>query len=943
VTGENVVCGSCRAESPTGSRFCGSCGEPLATLGGSVPTSSRWSGWLKGLAIVAVVAVIAAVVAVVRGDGDSSAEVVFTGGDGVVVAAAGVRVEIPPGTVTGDGTVRVAPQSDSEMPPGAARQGPFDELTEPLGIPYQIEIEDASLPGKIQIEFDYNVADLPDGAAPDGVFAAYFDNANGMWVPVAGSVDAARHVVVVEADHLSWWQVWAWDLDKLGDWLSGLGDWLGQVGGAHEVSCEPESGSVTVSVESYGYGESVLACPEAVGNATLVRLANNRALGLLVEYPTGIEPQLAQGERLMDAMWVLIGDEYPGFFGTNTVYLPPGAEAEFLIPAETDATDMYFDYRISRVTLAIDVFVTALLRIAGTSEIAQMLPDVVQTMDCALKVITDGGVDASFSDLTASVLNCTRPTLTFLGSPFGAWVGAFNDAVRLLPMTVQLVAESAASKASTNLGRVTIIPTSTGPSIVAPANAGFNTGSIRGSPARTGEYLESGLAGVPILIWKRDVLDTSQATEFSHVFAPFVAQENLIFVAGASGPFDAATGQRQPNEFDKLGPGLLEIEVRGSVGYATTVNGSLLRFNTVNNVIDWAQDGDFSTFVATNDMVYAGGETSIAAFDADNPAGAAAWSVPVSGVDALAANGASIYAVADEGIFAFDAADGHLMWRNGSTGPDYNDTSLAVYGEVVVVALPQGVYALATNDGTERWFQDETTASYPYLSPAIANGIVVAQSDRGLFGLDAATGRILWLNEDIAASAEPSIADGVVYTGDQDGLVAVDLATGEDLWRVPAPYYIERTAVAYGKLYATSYDGELLAYGPASEVTDSVAPATTGLLCRDLDARGYSYLRAVAYWVSEGMPDRMDADRNGRPCETVYPVSEVDYFLDSSQWGSGLFCRDLYSQDAPFSWAVLYWIAEGRPDRMDADRNGIPCETVYPGPEIDSFIESAFS
>ena len=45
--------------------------------------------------------------------------------------------------------------------------------------------------------------------------------------------------------------------------------------------------------------------------------------------------------------------------------------------------------------------------------------------------------------------------------------------------------------------------------------------------------------------------------------------------------------------------------------------------------------------------------------------------------------------------------------------------------------------------------------------------------------------------------------------------------------------------------------------------------------------------------------------------------------------GSGLFCRDLKAQDAPYFDAVMYWFAEGKPDRMDADLNGIPCETVY--------------
>jgi hypothetical protein len=65
----------------------------------------------------------------------------------------------------------------------------------------------------------------------------------------------------------------------------------------------------------------------------------------------------------------------------------------------------------------------------------------------------------------------------------------------------------------------------------------------------------------------------------------------------------------------------------------------------------------------------------------------------------------------------------------------------------------------------------------------------------------------------------------------------------------------------------------------------------------------------------------------------------------------GLFCRDL--REPPPGWnglpdsdhltyglAVYYWLSEGRPDRMDADRDGTPCETVYPAQEVAAFWES---
>ncbi len=241
-----------------------------------------------------------------------------------------------------------------------------------------------------------------------------------------------------------------------------------------------------------------------------------------------------------------------------------------------------------------------------------------------------------------------------------------------------------------------------------------------------------------------------------------------------------------------------------------------------------------------------------------------------------------------------------------------------------------------------------------------------------------------------------------------------------------------------------------------TSVTTTTAPTTTtlapvgelaaGLFCRDLEPLGYSYADAIAYWTREGRPDRMDADRNGIPCETVYASAEVLGFwgdplptstvppltmagLESyvgEQWravggyaidrdcrimhggsltggavakcvpsvigvgeypvltalilddagsvavaeaglryselnadfiveamGPGKFCRDVLDLEVglPF-WiedpelryfgAVLYWFMEGRPDRMDADTNGIPCETLVPSNVVTEVWNSGY-
>ncbi len=72
----------------------------------------------------------------------------------------------------------------------------------------------------------------------------------------------------------------------------------------------------------------------------------------------------------------------------------------------------------------------------------------------------------------------------------------------------------------------------------------------------------------------------------------------------------------------------------------------------------------------------------------------------------------------------------------------------------------------------------------------------------------------------------------------------------------------------------------------------------SGLFCRDVVALGYGYADAVAYWTREGRPDRMDADRNGIPCETVYDRATVVAF-----WGEPLPTTTSTTTD------VWYWVA----------------------------------
>jgi len=83
---------------------------------------------------------------------------------------------------------------------------------------------------------------------------------------------------------------------------------------------------------------------------------------------------------------------------------------------------------------------------------------------------------------------------------------------------------------------------------------------------------------------------------------------------------------------------------------------------------------------------------------------------------------------------------------------------------------------------------------------------------------------------------------------------------------------------------------------------------------------------------------------------TSHPTSTVELRNEFSLIPSGLFCRELLSGDVPgpfggtatpadsFFWSVVYWNLEGQPARMDADGNGIPCESLYDAEAVSSVV-----
>ncbi|MGD2061161.1 MAG: DUF3160 domain-containing protein [Acidimicrobiia bacterium] len=112
-----------------------------------------------------------------------------------------------------------------------------------------------------------------------------------------------------------------------------------------------------------------------------------------------------------------------------------------------------------------------------------------------------------------------------------------------------------------------------------------------------------------------------------------------------------------------------------------------------------------------------------------------------------------------------------------------------------------------------------------------------------------------------------------------------------------------------------------------------------GLTCADLAGAVDGYEDVLAYWIASQQPGQLDSDGNGLPCDRT-PMYDADVFADLRE-ESDLFCRDLVADGFDFADAVAYWVREGTPSRMDADHNGIPCETVFSSEEVEAFFDLA--
>lgn len=160
------------------------------------------------------------------------------------------------------------------------------------------------------------------------------------------------------------------------------------------------------------------------------------------------------------------------------------------------------------------------------------------------------------------------------------------------------------------------------------------------------------------------------------------------------------------------------------------------------------------------------------------------------------------------------------------------------------------------------------------------------------------------LDEEFAANPDPppQLLGAIEISCDRSGAIAAgDLLACIGTPQTEPGFLLE----SVGVLFAILDDAGTAAWATGTDLPADdaaldmlVESATPGLFCRDLvdpDAQtesgffnatttneSFGYFLSVAYWFIEGRPDRMDEDGNGIPCETVHDAGVV-----AEVWGGG--------------------------------------------------------
>lgn len=191
----------------------------------------------------------------------------------------GADLIIPPGAMTPGATVHATYQGT----PG----GTWTAMS-PTSAPVKLVSDPPdAIHGLLTLEFPVPAGALAGGVDPATAFGiSTYDDSSGTWTPVATAYDAARHMVVAQIPHFSWWNPFTWDYTQLfANITQGFGALVGTRAGAATCNNTGAPGWVQMTPGIVnGADLPIRACVQSQGDVLDIQIQNNRPYGQILTY-----------------------------------------------------------------------------------------------------------------------------------------------------------------------------------------------------------------------------------------------------------------------------------------------------------------------------------------------------------------------------------------------------------------------------------------------------------------------------------------------------------------------------------------------------------------------------------------------------------------------------------------------------------------------------------
>ena len=320
---------------------------------------------------------------------DPSAVTVVAGKATTLDLGGGADLIIPPGAMTPGATVSATYRG---RPAGSApSMTPGSDPVELISSPPD------AIHGLLRLEFPVPASSLAAGTDPATEFGiSTYDATTKTWAPFASTYDSARHMVIAQIPHFSWWNPFTWDFDQIwADVAQGFGSLVGTRSGPARCSGPVPSWVNQIAGLSNDADVAIHGCTQEQGNILDVELQNNRPYGQVLTYGAGVK--WGWHEKGSSGVDIARNAFMDHMMGSNQVYIPPLGSASVGIFQGADGSNTDWHIGPTQGSIGTDLF----SYLAGAAA-AVVLPTAVA---CATQALSTPLTDLSIGSLRSYLLD----------------------------------------------------------------------------------------------------------------------------------------------------------------------------------------------------------------------------------------------------------------------------------------------------------------------------------------------------------------------------------------------------------------------------------------------------------------------------------------------------------------------------------------------------------